>query len=278
MRAFMRYFLSSETFEVDNAAIGAAYPAVLDKIRRKCALVGVVGLGYVGLPLSKVIAQAGFNVMGFDKDKAKISALRSGRSYVPSLSDQELAEIRPRFEPSESSEDLKLCDVIIICVPTPLADDRTPDQSSVVEATKLVSTLLREAQLIIAESTNYPGSTRAIIKPILEESGLAVGRDVFLAYSPEREDPGNGTYRTANIHKIISGVDEYSLHLVGELYSRVMDSVVKVSSLETAEAAKLLENTFRSVNISLVNELKIFFGKLNIDMWEVIEAAKTKPF
>ncbi|MCM5693034.1 nucleotide sugar dehydrogenase [Sinorhizobium meliloti] len=277
-RGFMRYFLSDATTHIDQVAGTSAYLALLDKLRCRSALVGVIGLGYVGLPLSKAIAETGFYVIGFDKDRAKILALKSGHSYVPAISDREVADIRPRFEPSDTVESLSSCDVVIICVPTPLAKDRTPDQSSVVEATKLISAHLREAQLIIAESTNYPGSTRALLKPILEASGLAAGHDFFLAYSPEREDPGNSTYRTNNIPKIVSGIDEYSLRLVSEFYSSVMNSVVTVSSPETAEASKLLENTFRAVNISLINELKQFFDGINIDIWEVIEAAKTKPF
>lgn len=254
--------------------------ALLQKIESTQALVGVVGLGYVGLPLIDAFFHAGFRVMGFDVDQSKVELLNSGRSYIKHVSSEQIQlwSEQQQFEATSDLSRLSEPDVIIICVPTPLNDSRDPDLSYVAGTGKSIADVLRPGQLVVLESTTYPTTTRQVLLPILEQSGLSVGKDFFLAYSPEREDPGNPVYSAARIPKVVGGIDETSLQLSTALYAHAVVEIIPVSSTEVAEASKILENTYRAVNIALVNELKILLDRLEIDIWEVIEAAKTKPF
>ena len=244
------------------------------------AVVGIIGGGYVGLPLARAAAQAGFRVLVFDTDRAKVERLRQGKSYILSVSSKEIANLmKGKFFGATSDFDvLREVDIIIICVPTPLGRHREPDLSAVESTARQISQRLRRGQLVVLESTTYPGTTEELLLPILRESGLTCGRDFFLAYSPEREDPGNRMYNTRNIPKVVSGVDEKSTRLAELFYSRVVKKVVPASSARVAEAVKITENIYRAVNIALVNELKMLFARMGIDVWEVIEIAKTKPF
>ncbi|MCU7514088.1 MAG: nucleotide sugar dehydrogenase [Bacteroidota bacterium] len=283
---------------------------LLEKINDRTAVVGVIGLGYVGLPLSLEFALKGFNVIGFDLDGKKIQFLSEGKSYIKHINAEKikLAVESGRFTSTTDFSRLKEPDAIIICVPTPLDEHREPDMSYVVNTARTVSQYLREGQLVVLESTTYPGTTEEILLPMfekrvkeaeLEPAGavgeevskdelteeklneqptMKVGEDFYLAFSPEREDPNNEKYTTATIPKVIGGVTPVCLEAALALYGHVIDKTVPVSSTRVAEAAKLLENIYRSVNIALVNELKLVFGKMNIDVWEVIEAASTKPF
>ena len=246
----------------------------------RSAIAGVIGLGYVGLPLSMAIARASFRVIGFDVDSTKPPRLNAGEPYIGGVSGGELARHvhGGRFAATDDFNRLGECDVIVICVPTPLTRQRQPDLSYVVSSAKQIAARLRRAQLVILESTTYPGTTREIVLPILEAAGFAAGRDFFLGYSPEREDPGNEVFETASIPKLVAGLGDEASRLVQAFYGAVVTQIVPVSSLEVAEAAKLTENVFRAVNIALANELKTVFGAMGIDAWEVIEAAKTKPF
>ena len=253
---------------------------LLDRIRTKQARVGVIGLGYVGLPLAVEFVRAGFNVTGFDVDERKVGDINAGRSYIPDVSEQELAEALStgRLRASTDASLLAEMDVADICVPTPLRKTKDPDLSYVVRALEGVAAHLRAGQLVILESTTYPGTTDEVAQPMLEAGGLKVELDVFLAFSPERVDPGNPTFVTRNIPKIVGGQGPASTEAAVALYSQVVTKVVPVSSTRVAEMVKLLENTFRAVNIGLVNEIAQMCHKLDIDVWEVIEAAKTKPF
>jgi UDP-N-acetyl-D-glucosamine dehydrogenase len=257
---------------------------IADELQRailaKTARVGVIGLGYVGLPLVRAFVNAGFRVLGFDVDQSKVDRLRAGQSYIGHMPSEWIAEtVRGGgFEPTSDMRLLAEADAIVICVPTPLTDSRDPDLSFIVSTARTIAAMLRRGQLVVLESTTYPGTTRDVVLPILNESGLTVGRDFFLAFSPEREDPGNRDYAAANIPKVVGGVDEASGTLAGVLYSQAVVRVVPVSSCEVAEASKILENTYRAVNIALVNELKMLYDRMGIDVWEVIDAAKTKPF
>jgi UDP-N-acetyl-D-glucosamine dehydrogenase len=243
------------------------------------ARVAIIGLGYVGLPLAQAFASSGLRVLGYDADQSKIDKLQRGDSYIAHIQPDHIRELlRQRFEPTGDASRLREADAILICVPTPLNDAREPDLSFVVSATRRAAATLRRGQLVVLESTTYPGTTREVVLPILEESGLRAGRDFFLAFSPEREDPGNTTYSTTTIPKVVGGLDAVSLELAATLYGQAVVNVVRVSSPEVAEACKLLENTYRAVNIALVNELKVLYDRMGIDVWEVIEAAKTKPF
>src|SRR5205085_2646568 len=235
---------------------------------------------YVGLPLVRSIAEQGFSVLGFDIDAAKIERLSRGESYIRHIGAESIAALRRsgRFAATGDFSRLAELDAIILCVPTPLTRHREPDLSFVERTTEALAPHLRRGQLVVLESTTYPGTTREIMRPILERSGLRSGRDFFLAYSPEREDPGNPELAVGNIPKVVGGDGLEALRLVRALYDTVAASTVPVSSLDTAEAVKLTENIFRAVNIALVNELKIVFEAMGIDVWEVIEAAKTKPF
>ncbi|QDT30806.1 nucleotide sugar dehydrogenase [Thalassoglobus polymorphus] len=253
---------------------------LLQKIESTEAVIGVVGLGYVGLPLIDAFFNAGFKALGFDVDDKKVQALNSGQSYIKHVSSEQIQKWRAdsEFEATSDLTRLSEPDVIIICVPTPLNDSRDPDLSYVSGTGESIAAVLRPGQLVVLESTTYPTTTRSVLLPILERSGLTPGKDFFLAYSPEREDPGNPVYSAAKIPKVVGGIDEQSLEVASKLYSHAVVNVVPVTTTEIAEASKILENTYRAVNIALVNELKILLDRLDIDVWEVIAAAKTKPF
>lgn len=246
----------------------------------RSARVGIVGLGYVGLPLSVAICASGLSVLGFDTDPAKVEALAAGRSYIRHITPETVAGLiaERRFEPTAEFDRLGQADAILICVPTPLDRHRDPDLSYVVRTTQTIAAHLRPGQLVVLESTSYPGTTTEVMRPILEAGGLRSGADFFLAYSPEREDPGNPRFSTSVIPKVVGGDGPEASRLAAALYGAFVASVVPVSSPATAEAVKLTENIFRAVNIALVNELKIVYGAMGIDIWEVIEAARTKPF
>ncbi|PSH61878.1 nucleotide sugar dehydrogenase [Phyllobacterium sophorae] len=250
------------------------------KIATRKARAGVIGLGYVGLPLAITLARSGFAVTGFDIDPDKIVALDAGRSYIEAVTDAALASEAKtgRFHSTSDFAQLATCDVIVICVPTPLTKHRDPDLSFVEATSRSIAATLRPGQLIVLESTTYPGTTDDVVKTILEETGLKSGIDFYLGFSPEREDPGNRDFHTATIPKIVAGDGEAARNLMQAFYGAAVKTVVPVSSNATAEAVKLTENIFRSVNIALVNELKVVYAAMGIDIWEVIEAAKTKPF
>ncbi|MGD2174410.1 MAG: nucleotide sugar dehydrogenase [Candidatus Brocadiaceae bacterium] len=252
----------------------------LQLIRDKEAAVGVIGMGYVGLPLACAFGDAGFPVLGFDIDPKKVEALNEGRSYIKHIPDTEIEQLRGsgRFEATADFDRLDEPDCILICVPTPLTETRDPDLTYVERTAEDIAARLRAGQLVVLESTTYPGTTREVLQPILEDSGLRVGEDFYLAYSPEREDPGNPEHTMRRIPKVVGGVGERSLQTAAALYRAVAPAVVPVSSTDTAEATKILENIYRAVNIALVNELKMLFDRMGIDVWEVIEAAGTKPF
>lgn len=256
------------------------FEVLLNKIKKKEALIGIIGLGYVGLPLAREFLRKNFTVIGFDIDEEKIKKLNKGESYIKHIDSNFIkqAVFSNYFKATNDFSRLKGVDVIIICVPTPLGKHYDPDLTFVITTARTIATQLRKGQLVILESTTYPGTTEEEILPILCETGLKVGEDFFMGYSPEREDPGNKKFTTANIPKVVSGVTEKCLTLVETLYKHIVVEVVPVSSPKVAEATKILENTYRAVNIALVNELKIVFEKMGIDIWEVIEAAKTKPF
>jgi UDP-N-acetyl-D-glucosamine dehydrogenase len=252
---------------------------LLDAIEGRQALVGIIGLGYVGLPLARAFADAGYRVLGFDTDPAKVEKLARGESYIGHIADEAVAGMKARgFEATDRFDRLGEADAIIICVPTPLTEARDPDLGYVVASARGIAATLRPGQLVVLESTTYPGTTRDVVLPILSAGGLEVGSDFFLAFSPEREDPGNPTYSAPTIPKVVGGLDPSSLELASALYGRVVVRVVPASTPEVAEACKILENTYRAVNIALVNELKVLFDRMGIDVWEVIEAARTKPF
>jgi UDP-N-acetyl-D-glucosamine dehydrogenase len=250
------------------------------RIELRTARVAVIGLGYVGLPLAEAFAEQGYRVIGFDIDAEKIKRLRLKESYIGHIPDERIAQLidSERFEPTAEPQSFDEADAIVICVPTPLTAEREPDLSYIVNTGKMLSRYLRRGQLVVLESTTYPGTTDELLRPILEESGLRAGRDFFLAFSPEREDPGNAQHSTCNVPKVVGGIDPVSRDLAVELYRPVVSSVVPTSSSRVAEACKILENTYRAVNIALVNELKTVFNAMGIDVWEVIAAAKTKPF
>lgn len=267
--------------EAEERTIGSEPFAILhDAITQRQARVGIIGLGYVGLPLARTFVAGKFAVLGFDLDAGKVARLQRGESYIKTMPSSAVAAMRAqeRFEATDCFERLADVDAIIICVPTPLTTTREPDLSCVLSAGRAVARCLRRGQLVVLESTTYPGTTRDVLLPILHESGLIAGVDYFLAFSPEREDPGNQDYSTETIPKVVGGVDKASLELAAALYGAVVRQVVPVSSAEVAEACKILENTYRCVNIALVNELKVLYDRMGIDVWEVIEAAKTKPF
>jgi len=249
-------------------------------IANRTARVGVIGLGYVGLPLIQAFMAAGFRTMGFDVDQTKIDRLNRGESYIGHIpSDWIAACIREgRFEPTSDMRRLAEADCLLICVPTPLSESRDPDLKYVESTAQSIAPNLRAGQLVVLESTTYPGTTRDIVLPILAESGLNVGTDYYLAYSPEREDPGNPDFSANRIPKVVGGIDAESSRLAGLLYSAAVVKVVPVSNCEVAECCKILENTYRAVNIALVNELKVLCDRMGMDVWEVIDAAKTKPF
>ena len=258
--------------------------ALAHAIGDRSARIAVVGMGYVGLPLVRAVFGAGFRVIGFDTDASKTDRLARGEAYIAHLGAEFHAQLASsdRFTPTSDPDALAEADAILLCVPTPLGPHREPDLGAVLGSTRTVAQTLRSGQLIVLESTTYPGTTRDEMGPILSEAararGLELGRDVFLAYSPEREDPGRAGVTTEGIPKLVGGVDDTSSALAEALYASFIERVHRVSSAEVAEAAKLLENIYRAVNIALVNELKVILDGLGIDVWEVIDAAKTKPF
>lgn len=249
-------------------------------IRSKAIKAGVIGLGYVGLPLAMSISRAGFQTLGFDIDAEKMVRIAADQSYIEAVPDTVLAGERAagRFSATDDFTRLAECDVIAICVPTPLTRYRDPDLSYVENTCRQIAAVLRPGQLIALESTTYPGTTDEIMRPILEASGLKAGEDFFLGYSPEREDPGNRDFNTSTIPKVVAGDGDLANEMMKAFYGAVVDTIVPVSSVRTAEAVKLTENIFRAVNIALVNELKLVYDAMGIDVWDVIDAAKTKPF
>ena len=251
---------------------------LIAKTERRDVTFGIVGLGYVGLPLALELARAGYRVLGYDVNPAVVDGVNAGRSHVKDVADKELAEVRGRLSATADSARLSEADAVSICVPTPLSKFKDPDVSYIVAATEAVKRTLRRGQAIILESTTYPGTTREILLPALESTGLKVGEDFFLAFSPERVDPGNTVWQTRNTPKVVGGITADCARVAVALYSPAIDTLVPVSTTEAAELVKLLENTFRSVNIGLVNEMAIVCDKLGVDVWEVIEAAATKPF
>jgi len=251
---------------------------IVGKIQGKNASIGVIGLGYVGLPLVIEFCRAGFRVWGFDLDPKKIGMLRQGESYIKHIDAELIKGCGTAFIPTTDFSQLAEVDCIIICVPTPLNKYREPDLSYVLNTTRTIAQYLRKEQLIVLESTTYPGTTDGEMREILEQTGMKAGEDFFLAFSPEREDPNNPHFHTAHIPKIVGGYSARCLAAAKALYDMVVDTTVTVSSTRVAESAKLLENIYRAVNIALVNEMKMLFDRMGIDVWEVIDAAKTKPF
>jgi UDP-N-acetyl-D-glucosamine dehydrogenase len=251
-----------------------------DKIEQKTARVCIVGLGYVGLPLAETFAEGGYPVLGFDIDEKKVQSLKQGKSYIGHISSQRVAELikNGRFDATSDARRFAEVDAVVICVPTPLTEAREPDLSYIINTGETIRSHLQKGQLIVLESTTYPGTTEDLLQPILEKSGLKAGQDFFLAFSPEREDPGNKDFATRNIPKVVGGLDTTSRDLAVALYTPIVEGVVPVSGTRVAEACKILENTYRAINIALVNELKVVFNAMGIDVWEVIRAAKTKPF
>lgn len=249
-------------------------------IRSKTATVGVVGLGYVGLPLAVSIVQAGFRTIGFDIDASKIQQIEEMVSYIDAVSNDALEQNVRSGKLSVTTDFLNfaICDVICLCIPTPLSRQREPDLSFIENSAREISKTLRPGQLIVLELTTYPGTTDEVLKPILETTGLLSSKDFFIAYSPEREDPGNKSFTTVTIPKVVAGDGQAAQGLVEDFYGAFIDRIVPVSSVRTAEVVKITENVFRAVNIALVNELKVIYDAMGIDIWEVIEAAKTKPF
>jgi UDP-N-acetyl-D-glucosamine dehydrogenase len=253
---------------------------VLTKVKARTARVGVIGQGYVGLPLALVFCEAGFQVTGLDLDPVKVAALGRGESYIKHIGPERVrkAAASGRFEATTDFERLRDCDAIIICVPTPLGPHREPDNSYIHRTAEEIAKRLRPGQLVVLESTTYPGTTDGEVLPILEKSGLRCPEDFLLAFSPEREDPGRKDFSTRSIPKVVGGVNPPSTEAAVALYTAGLDTVVPVGSSRVAESSKLLENIFRSVNIALVNELKVILDRMGIDIWEVIAAASTKPF
>ncbi len=253
---------------------------LLKRILKKKVSVGIIGLGYVGLPLVLRFCEEGFKVIGFDVDRKKVDLLKRGRSYLKNIPSYRITRFirNGLLEVTDNFSHLRRPDCILICVPTPLTEKKEPDLQYIENTTASIQSHLRKGQLIVLESTTYPGTTEELIRPRLESTGLKVGRDFFLGYSPEREDPGNKGFTTSQIPKVVSGVTPSCKKMVATLYGQVIRKVIPVSSPKVAELTKLLENIYRSVNIALVNELKMLADRMGIDIWEVIEAASTKPF
>lgn len=253
---------------------------LINSIQNRECTIGVIGLGYVGLPLIDAFTNSGFRCLGFDVDGSKIESLKAGKSYIKHIGDETISSWlnQELFDATDDMSRLSEPDALLICVPTPLDDARDPDLTYVVETCDLISKAMRPGQLVVLESTTYPTTTRDVMVPILEQSGLRAGEDFYVAYSPEREDPGNPDFSAAGIPKVVGAINEESLTIACELYNSAVAGTVPVSNCEVAEAAKVLENIYRAVNIALVNELKTLFDPMGIDVWEVINAAKTKPF
>lgn len=250
------------------------------KIASKKVVVGVLGLGYVGLPLAREFALSGVKVLGFDIDDKKVKVLNSGRSIIKNVPNEVVRKMvkSGKFTATSDMSQIRKADAVLICVPTPLTENREPDMQYVEGSCRTIAKYLRKGHLISLESTTYPGTTRELMKPILEETGLKAGRDFYLAFSPEREDPGNKQYSTRTIPKVVGGLTPKCRQLAYQLYSLAIQKMVPVSSVEAAEATKILENVYRCINIAMVNELKMVFDRMGIDIWEVIRAASTKPF
>jgi UDP-N-acetyl-D-glucosamine dehydrogenase len=256
-------------------------PAINSKFDPNRLTVGVVGLGYVGLPLVQSFCRSETTVIGFDIDESKIGMLKTGKSYIRHIDSEDITTLidKKLFTPTTDFQNISDCDAILLCVPTPLNQNREPDMSYVEGTAQMIGPHMRSGQLVCLESTTYPGTTTGLLRTILEStSGLEAGEQFFLAYSPEREDPGNPKFETSTIPKVVGGINPASTEIAKSVYLRAVENVVTVSSTEVAETTKLLENIFRSVNIALVNELKVLCSAMNIDVWEVIEAASTKPF
>jgi UDP-N-acetyl-D-glucosamine dehydrogenase len=251
-----------------------------DKISRREACVGILGLGYVGLPLAVEFASAGLPVVGLDLDTRKVESVNAGRSYIKDVDQERMAGLvrGGTLRASSDLDELSRCDAIIICVPTPLSKTKDPDLSMVVESAKAIAARLRPGQLVILESTTYPGTTDELVHPLMEERGYKVGEQFFLAFSPERVDPGNPRFNTRNTPKIVGGLTPTCTRMAEALYKYAVDTIIPVSSPRAAEMVKLLENTFRSVNIGLVNEVALMCARLGVNVWEVIDAAASKPF
>ena len=254
--------------------------SLIERLRTRKARVAVIGLGYVGLPLAVEFADAGFTVTPVDLDQSRVESIRRGVSYIPDVPSERVREVvdAGRLSPTRDFAILAEADAISICVPTPLRKTKDPDLSYIVAAVEEVSKYLRAGQLIVLESTTYPGTTDEVVRPMLERGGLVAGRDFFLAFSPERVDPANPEWHTGNTPKVVGGVDRASTEAACALYQQIVTTIVPVSSTSVAEMVKLLENTFRAVNIGMANELALMCRQMNIDVWEVIDAAKTKPF
>lgn len=253
---------------------------LVNLIENSQSIIGVVGLGYVGLPLSLSFIESGFKVIGFDIDSSKITKLNQGESYIKHIGQERVFQAwkTGQFEATDDFSRANQADVLILCVPTPLGNHREPDLSFVLNTLTALLRYLRSGQIISLESTTYPGTTEEILKPLIEEKGFIIGKDIFLVYSPEREDPGNKNFSTQNIPKIVGGSTESCLELGVALYESIVEKVIPVSCTKTAEMVKILENIYRAINIGLVNELKIVADQMGIDIWEVIDAAATKPF
>jgi UDP-N-acetyl-D-glucosamine dehydrogenase len=256
-----------------------AFIALQQRLEDHTARVGIIGLGYVGLPLARAFTGSGYRVLGFDIDANKVQKLNAGQSYIKQFPDETIQKMRQLgFEATDRFDRLGEADAILICVPTPLTEAREPDLSYVINSTHAIAGQLRKGQLVVLESTTYPSTTRQDVLPVLQATGLKASRDFFLAFSPEREDPGNKSHSVNTIPKVVGGLCDKSTELACQLYQAIVPNVVRVSSPEVAEACKILENTYRAVNIALVNELKMLYDRMGIDVWEVIDAAKTKPF
>ena len=251
---------------------------LIEKIKTKKANIGVIGLGYVGLPLVIEFCKKGFSVTGFDIDDKKVQLLKQGKSYIKHIDAARLQECETLFMPTTDFSEIANMDCIVICVPTPLNKYREPDMSYVFNTAKIIAQYLQKGQLVVLESTTYPGTTDADMRVILEETGLKAGKDFYLAFSPEREDPNNKDFSTSTIPKLVGGYTGKCLAAAKVLYDSIIVKTIPVSSTKVAESAKLLKNIYRAVNIAMVNELKILFDRMDIDIWEVIEASKTKPF
>jgi UDP-N-acetyl-D-glucosamine dehydrogenase len=254
--------------------------ALKAQISNRSAVVGVIGLGYVGLPLAIAVVRGGFPVIGFDIDPGKIELISKGQSYIHDVSTEDLAAMVANgdIRATDRFDEIASCNVILICVPTPLTRQREPNLSFVERTAQIIARQIKAGQLIVLESTTFPGTTNQIVKPILESSSLIAGRDFFLGFSPERADPGNTSFKTTAIPKLVAGVGADASAMIKAFYGAVFEEVIQVPSVEVAEAAKITENVFRAVNIALVNELKMIYDAMGIDVWEVIEAASTKPF
>lgn len=253
---------------------------LIDRFRSRQAVVGVIGMGYVGLPLVMHFTRAGFRVLGFDVLPERVAALNAGQSYIRHCPAEAIREMvaTGRFEATDDMARTREADALLICVPTPLTPQREPDLVHIVRTAEAIVPHLRPGQLVVLESTTYPGTTDEVVRPVLESRGLRVGEDLFLAFCPEREDPGNPTFTTERIPRVVGGCDELSGALAAALYDQIVVRTLRVTNARTAEAVKILENTFRAVNIALVNELKLIYTRLGIDIWEVIAAASSKPF